>query len=54
MIKIDLKNFTFSNSSPFVLIAGPCVIENEKKTLVIAEKINKICSEININYLRIC
>tara|TARA_Y100001970_G_C13976826_1_gene721068 strand:- start:11 stop:841 length:831 start_codon:yes stop_codon:yes gene_type:complete len=51
MIKIDLKNFTFSNSSPFVLIAGPCVIENEKKTLLIAEEINKICSEININYV---
>ena len=43
MIKIELNNFTISNDLPFVLIAGPCVIENENHSLFMAEKINKIC-----------
>ncbi len=51
MIKIDFKNFSISNSLPFVLIAGPCVLENEKKTLYIAEVINKICKELKIDYI---
>ena len=51
MIQIDLKNYSISNSLPFILIAGPCVIENEKKTFTIAQEINKICNELNINYI---
>ena len=51
MKKINLKNYSISNSLPFILIAGPCVIENEKKTLTIAQEINKICNELNINYI---
>tara|TARA_A100001011_G_scaffold78844_1_gene81469 strand:- start:3745 stop:4575 length:831 start_codon:yes stop_codon:yes gene_type:complete len=51
MIEIKLNKFSISNSLPFVLIAGPCVLENEKKTLFIAEEINKICNELNINYI---
>jgi len=51
MIKIDLNKFNISNNSPFVLIAGPCVIENEKHSLIIAEKINQICEKLNINYI---
>ena len=51
MIHIDLKNYSISNSLPFILIAGPCVIENEKKTFTIAQEINKICNELNINYI---
>ena len=51
MKQIDLKNYSISNSLPFILIAGPCVIENEKKTLTIAQEINKICNELKINYI---
>ena len=51
MIKINLPQFSISNSDPFVLIAGPCVLESEKKTLTIAEKINKICNDLNISYV---
>ena len=46
MIKVNLKNFTISNDQPFVLIAGPCVIEDEKHSLLMAEKINNICHQI--------
>ena len=50
MIKLNLNQFSISNSLPFILIAGPCVLENEK-TLIIAEEINKICSDLDINYV---
>ena len=48
MIKIELKNFKISNDLPFVLIVGPCVIENESHSLFMAEKINKICENIKL------
>ena len=51
MIKINLKNFSISNNSSFVLIAGPCVIENESHSLMIAEELNKICDEVGINLI---
>ncbi len=51
MNKIDLKNFSISNNLPFILIAGPCVIENEDHTLMIAEEIYKICSDLKINFI---
>ncbi len=51
MIKLNLNQFSISNSLPFILFAGPCVLENEKKTLIIAEEINKICNDLDINYV---
>lgn len=40
-----------SKKFPFTLIAGPCVIENEKITLDIAKHIKEICNELNINFI---
>ena len=51
MIKLTLNNFNISNELPFILIAGPCVIENESHSLLMAEKIKKICEKININFI---
>ena len=51
MININLKNFSISNDLPFVLIAGPCVIENEKHSLMIAEELHKICENVGINLI---
>ena len=51
MISINLKNFTISNSSPFILIAGPCVIENENHSMMIAEQLHKICNEVGIKLI---
>ena len=51
MIKINLQNFSISNNLPFVLIAGPCVLEDEKKSLKIAHEISKITNELNINFI---
>ncbi len=51
MINIQLNNFSISNNLPFVLIAGPCVIENEKHSMMIAEELHKICNEVDINLI---
>ena len=51
MININLKNFTISNDSPFILIAGPCVIENENHSMMIAEQLHKICNEVGIKLI---
>ena len=51
MITLNINNLSISNTLPFVLIAGPCVLESEKKTLEIAEHINKVCKDLDINYI---
>jgi len=51
MKKIKVNNFEISNSNPFSVIVGPCVIENKEHTLKIAESIAKICESIQINYI---
>ena len=51
MIKINLKKFSIGNNLPFVLIAGPCVIENEIHSLLMVEKIDNICKKLKINYI---
>lgn len=37
-------------NTPFFLIAGPCVVEGEEITLLIAREIKKICVELEIPY----
>jgi len=51
MISINLKNFSISNDLPFILIAGPCVIENENHSMMIAEELHKICNEVGIKLI---
>ena len=51
MKNIKLGNFEISNNNQFILIAGPCVIESEKHSLMMAEKIAKISQKQNINFV---
>ena len=51
MQKVKVKNITIGDPYPLVLIAGPCVIEDEKSTLLIAEKIKRITDELHIGYI---
>ncbi len=51
MIKINIQNFQIANNLPFVLIAGPCVIENESHSLFMAEEIKKVCDKFNLNFI---
>jgi 2-dehydro-3-deoxyphosphooctonate aldolase (KDO 8-P synthase) len=45
---ITLNQIVIGDNNPFVLIAGPCVVESEKMILETAEAINKITAEVGI------
>jgi 2-dehydro-3-deoxyphosphooctonate aldolase (KDO 8-P synthase) len=51
MKQIRLNNFIFGDPKQFVLIAGPCVIEDETSTMRHAEQISKIARDLNIPYV---
>lgn len=48
---ISLGNISISNNHPFVLIAGPCQIENLDHSLYMAENIKKITDKLNIPFI---
>nr|WP_218669581.1 3-deoxy-8-phosphooctulonate synthase [Paraliobacillus ryukyuensis] len=41
----------FGNNRPFVLIAGPCVIESEDQIMETAEKLKEITDKLNIPFV---
>jgi 2-dehydro-3-deoxyphosphooctonate aldolase (KDO 8-P synthase) len=49
MVKID--KIKIGNNNPFVLIAGPCVIENENLIMKTAKAIKNITDELNIPFI---
>ena len=51
MKQIVLRDFVIGGNAPFVLIAGPCVIEDEKKTIYIAEFLKNITEELAIPFI---
>ena len=51
MKNIKIANFEISNNNNFILIAGPCVMESESHSLMMAEKIATICQKLNINFV---
>lgn len=51
MISIKLNSFEISNNHPFILIAGPCVLENRDHAINIAGMIDIICKDLNINFI---
>ena len=48
---IKLNSIVINNSEPLVLIAGPCVVENERMILQTAEKVKTICKDLKIPYI---
>lgn len=49
--EIRFNDITIGGNSPFVLIAGPCVIESEVSTLEAAERLKKITSELGVRFI---
>lgn len=49
MVKVSEINI--GDNSPLVLIAGPCVVENEEITINTAERIVEITGKLNIPYI---
>ncbi len=48
---ITINNIKIDNNLPFVLIAGPCVVENRDLAFSTAEKIVEITSRLKIPYI---
>ena len=51
MKTIKIGDFEISNKKNFFLIAGPCVIESESHSLMMAEKIANVCQNLKINFV---
>ena len=51
MNTVQINNIIINKTSPFVLIAGPCVIESEKIALESAEAIKRITDELEIPFI---
>ena len=51
MKTIKIADFEISNKKNLFLIAGPCVIESESHSLMMAEKIAKVCQKLKINFV---
>ena len=49
--EIRFKNITIGGNNPFVLIAGPCVIESEKATLEAATRLKQMTAELGIPFI---
>jgi len=48
---VEVGKIKIDNANQFVLIAGPCVVENEAITLSTAEQIKKITDELKIPFI---
>ena len=48
---IKCGKLSISNTNPFILIAGPCQLENEKHAISVAEKLKEITNKLNIGLI---
>jgi 2-dehydro-3-deoxyphosphooctonate aldolase (KDO 8-P synthase) len=51
MKEIIMKDFVIGGKNPFVLIAGPCVIETEETTREIASYLKEITNQLSIPFI---
>ena len=51
MTPVCVQNLTFSNSRPFVLMAGPCVIESRDLIFEVAGQLCEITKELGIGFV---
>ena len=47
----SIKKVAIGGNGPLVLIGGPCAIENRDHALMMADRINKICNELNVRWI---
>lgn len=50
-VKLNESIIFGDNTRPFVLIAGPCVLESLERALMIAERVKKIAAKLGIPYV---
>lgn len=49
--RVHVQNITIANDLPFVLLAGPCVIENRDHALEMAQALKTICHDLHIPFI---
>jgi len=49
--KIPLNDFVIGGGAPFVLIAGPCVIESKAGVMKIAKKVREITTRLKVPFI---
>lgn len=49
--EINFRGVKIGGDNPFVLIAGPCVIESERSTLDAASRLKKITGDLGISFI---
>ncbi|MBI5188279.1 MAG: 3-deoxy-8-phosphooctulonate synthase [Nitrospirae bacterium] len=49
--EINIGDILFGGNNPPVLIAGPCVIENEDITFITAKRLKEICDNLSIPFV---
>jgi len=50
IVRVD-QRFDIGRNNRFALLAGPCAIESESMTMMVAEELKKICEELGINLI---
>ena len=48
---VEVNKIKIGDGNPFVLIAGPCVVESEEMIIQTADEIHQITSKLNIPYI---
>jgi 2-dehydro-3-deoxyphosphooctonate aldolase (KDO 8-P synthase) len=48
---IEIQNTPVGTDAPLLIIAGPCVLENEQHALDLAEQLQHWCSESNVGFV---
>jgi 2-dehydro-3-deoxyphosphooctonate aldolase (KDO 8-P synthase) len=51
MKTITVQSLAISNTNPFVLIAGPCVLESRDHAMMMAENLTTLCNTLNIPFI---
>ena len=51
MTNVTAGNVTFGNELPFVLISGPCQLENLDHARMLAETLAGVCADLGIGYV---
>jgi 2-dehydro-3-deoxyphosphooctonate aldolase (KDO 8-P synthase) len=51
MKEVRIGEIRIGKGNPLVIIAGPCVIENEEITFTIAQKLKEICDRLGISLI---
>jgi len=51
LMEVAIENIRIGNGNLPVIIAGPCVIENEDITFYTAEKLKEVCSRVGLPFI---